>query len=605
MKKKTIIYTLKDVIQQELKSFSEQYEFPINMYDSFFDVLKQYLQKLIADKVCTDNKIIIELYEAKLFHLDNNLVLINDVIKMISGNKPENMVFRHRLAKQWNGFLVNTPDENKFITDLCNAHMPSFDNTMSIAVDKSKITNKASINKQVNKIVTLLKYVPWIKNYTSTTIKSKLTRGFKASAVIDQNTGKQLYVNKNDSAVINLFIDKLKVMNWKLYYGLAGTGKSWNAINDIKKSYNKNTNILCMSLANKMQISLKERMINSGISEKQIECSPYAGAHKVDFERYNNDNSFIIIDELSQAGMDEYKMLCVILNSAPKAKYIFMGDTNQIKSFLSRGSVLNTIIEVFKGTNHITELVNIKRSSNIGLINALKTFVSTGKLDKLFDAPANYKLTDYDVILTGANANVGQLNNQYVSEKFNIPSGINISVNSVDYTDAVQGFDIDTRRMLVTAMRKGKSVNLFGGKTGPGSIAMSPKSKDKVKIVNGEKWIAKYDRKTDMIKLTACIDNSKVIYMPPVQFINTPYFEPGYAINVNKAQGLEWDKVLVKLNMDKHKGPCDKNVYKNLESMYVALSRGKVLTHLDCNGKIENECKRYIKANNYLEAQLK
>ena len=598
MKKKTVTYTLTDIIKQDLKSWSEEYEFPIKMYSSFHDALKGYLEKLIADKTCKDNKILIDIYEARLFKLKDNLVFINDVIKMLSGNNPENIIFRYRTAKCY-GRLVNEPDDNEIVDKLCFAHMPSFNNTMSIAVTKSAITNKAKINQNVKKIKNLLKYT-YIKNISDTTIKSKLTHGFKASKVIDSDTGKSLYVKKSDAMQLNLLRSRLNKLNWKLYYGLAGTGKSWNAINDVKKTYNKDTNVICATLANRMQTNLIERMIAAGIPKKQITgCSTNLGSYsKLDFTNCNNKNSFIIIDEMSQLGMDGVVMLNNMITKAPDANYIFMGDSNQIKSFLKPGSLLYSLISEFMGTKHVVMLNKNKRACNNKLNAAVDNFLNNNKIDKIFIPPKNYKITDYDVVITGANINVAQLNNKYVSEKFNIPSNMNISVNSVDYQDTAAAYDVDTRRMLVTAMRKGKTINLFGGKTGVGSY-------NKVKIINGEKWSAKYDNKTDMVRLTACIDPSRIIMMPAFQFIQTPYFDPGYAINVNKAQGLEWNKVLVKLNMDKQKGARDRNVYEKVESMYVSLSRGKEITHLDCNGSIGNICSRYKRVNNFKEAVLK
>jgi hypothetical protein len=536
-----------------------------------------------------------------LFHLDDMVVLINDVIKMISGNKPENTVFKYRIARYWNGFLANTPDENDMLNYLCNSYTKTEENSMAMSVTKDEITNRNTINKKVKKIKTLMKFMPNFKNYTETIIKSKLTRGYKASTQVDPVTGKNKYMNEIDAMAVRTFIDTLRTYNWKLYYGYAGNGKTWNAINDINTHYqkHKNTKVICISLAFKVQISFKQRLLDTikGFPVNQFENAALAGLHKIDFNQYNDPDSFIVIDEFSQAARNEYLSFIPILKAAPKANYIFMGDVNQIMSFISHGSVLNTMIEEFKGTKHLVELKTNKRSE-ITLADAAKNFSLTGNIDEIFYAKEKHDLDYYDVIITGRNINVGQLNNQYVSKKFKIPSGINVSVNSVNSNDVEEGYNVDTRRMLVTAMRKGKTVHLFGG-------AYSIGKYDKVTIVNGEKWNAKYDRRSKKVKLIDELTKSKIIYMEPKIFINTPYFVPGYAINVNKAQGLEWPKVLVKINMDKHKGPCDMNVYTNRESMYVALSRGKKEVHLDCNGNLKNECKPYIRVNNYLEAQLK
>lgn len=574
--KKKDIFTIEEIIKNDLFDFAESSGFKIDTFNEFSTVLQSLIAYGISNKLYYNNQIEIPKKLARLYGKETPIVHANNIVKWLSKDNAEGKVFKYCLSHNWGGWLLYKPEKDELLNQLCEYYLPSTNKSMSVVTTRSAIMKKANSSS-----IKRLLYLSKVANIdvTETAIKKKISTGFTNTSTPGMITKKD--TKKAVTDLINIFKHK---KNWKLYNGYAGTGKTYNAVHSVKKT----DNILCMSLAWTIPLNLKQRLIANGIPSKNITCKPYAAMHKIDFSKYDT----IIIDEISQCGIIEYKKFYNMFRAAPNANYIFMGDVHQIKSFLSGGSLLNTLLEEFKGDSRVNILTQIKRTTNKALSNAVINFANNGTLNKIFNCPEKYKLSDYDVIITGANVNVARLNNEYVKEKFKTASQIETNINSMNYD--CQSYDIDTNRMLVDAMKKGYTINVLG-KAG--------KSTSGIKIETNEKWKAKYIRSKNVIALTSEIDPAKKIQLPIKSFINAQFFVPGYAINVNKAQGLEWEKVLVKINMDKSKGTLDRNLYEDRESMYVALSRGQNTTHLDCNGEIKNVCTPYQRANNYKEVK--
>lgn len=570
---------IENLMQIDLQAFAKKTKFKIESYDECISCLRSMLQSAINTGAYPNNLVLMPRNMSCLFGRGNNpLVSLHDIINWTGRNTPEALVFKYRLSKMYPSYLTFIPEKDELRDMLCEKYMPSTNKSMSVVTTRGELCKKA--NEYNIKHIKFMCKCAGI-DVTTTEIRRKLTTGF----TLVGEAGSGNVTKKNTQKIITLLINTLKKMpNWTCYNGFAGTGKSYNAV----KSVGKNEQVLCMSLSWTIPLNLKQRLIKNGIDAKNITCIPYAAMHKVDFSKFDR----IIVDEISQCGVKEYKKFYEMISAAPNAQYIFMGDVHQIKSFLSGGSLLNTLIEEFKGDKRVINLTKVMRSKNADLNKAVIDFAETGKLSHIFNCPKNYRLTDYNVIVSGANINIARLNNEYVSQKFNLKPGMISNVNTSDYD--VQDYNMDTNTMLVQAMRKGHEVHVLGRRS---------KSRDKVKIETNEKWTASYSKPNHSVFLRSEIDPSKTLYMPVDDFISGQFFVPGYAINVNKAQGLEWDRVLVIANTQKKNGTLDKNLYENREAMYVALSRGKEDTNLDCNGPLDKICTPYIRANNYAEVQ--
>lgn len=571
---------IETIMQTDLEAFAKNGNYKIESYDECISCLRSMLQSAINTCVYKDNLVLVPRSMSCLFGKgDNPVVSVHDLINWTGKNTPEAIAFKYRLAKMYPSYLVFMPKKEELFNSICERYMPSTNKSMSVVTTRGALC-KAANESSIKHIMFLCKCTGI--DVTTSEIRKKLTTGY--TLVGKQGSGNitKKTTQKNVTQLINLL---KKMKNWKCYNGYAGTGKSYNAI----KSVGKNEKVLCMSLSWTIVLNLKQRLIANGINPDNIVCAPYAAMHKINFETFNK----IIIDEISQCGITEYAKFYKMISAAPNAEYIFMGDVNQIKSFLSGGSLLNTLVEEFKNDSRVVNLTTVKRSANASLNKAVIDFVKTGKLNDIFKCPVGYKLTDYDVIVSGANINIARLNNEYVSQKFGLKPGIISNINTSDYD--VQDYNMDTNSMLVSAMKKGHSVNVLGRRS---------KSRNRVKIETNEKWTATYDKKSKVIILRSIVDPTKVLNISESDFICGQFFVPGYAINVNKAQGLEWDKVLVIANTHKKNGVLDRNLYENREAMYVAISRGKTLTHIVCDDKLDTICTPYIRANNYKEVQL-
>lgn len=564
------IATLEDIIKNDVLDFAENAGYKIETWGDLITETKALLQTSVLKHAYYGDKIEVPGALAALFGQDP-VVEISDVIKWLSGKGLENYIFKYCIKWKFPKHVNFYPTKDEMFEEICRLVGPSFQNTMSLVADKAELRKKYTEG-----FIKKIKFCCRVAgiDVTVNEIKKKIMTGYTA-------THTNMVVKKTTKAAVTDCINKFKKMkNWTVYNGFAGTGKTYQAVQSVKK----NERVLCVALSNTVICQLKTRLIAKGIPQDNIVVVPYAGIHKADLETFD----VIIIDEISQCGLSEYKMLTTMMTKAPHARYIFMGDVHQIKSFLSGGSLLNTLVTEFSGTKHVVNLTKIMRSTNQALNKAVVNFYDT--CDTTHFKVQNPKISDYDVIVTGANINVARLNNEYVAEKFNLKSGQHASANSIKYD--VQDYDLDTNRMLLTAMKKGNTINLIG----------KGKAFNKVKILTNEKWTAVWNNAAKEVSCTSQVDG-RTVSIPETVFSNGQFFAPGYAINVNRAQGLEWDKVLVVANMAKAQGTLDRNLYSSRESMYVALSRGKQLTHLLCNGDLKSKCQKYIRANNYAEVQ--
>jgi hypothetical protein len=566
------ITRLEDIIKTEVIPFAEQANFKIETWDDFITELKSHLQCSITNSAYYGDEVEVHGAHAALFGLDTPIVHISDVIKWLNGNDASSYVFKYCISKSFPKFLKFRPTKEEVFVELTNRFLPSTQHSMSVCIDGNMLKKK--VNEKLLKTIKFHCRVAGL-DVTVNEIRKKLMTGYAKtkSGLITKKTTK--------TAVVSCIKTFKNLKNWTVYNGYAGTGKTYQAVKSIKK----NERVLCIALSNTVTLQLKQRLLNNGINQSDIVVCPYAGLHKVNV----NEFDVIVIDEISQSGLKEYRAFNEIFKQAPNARYIFMGDVHQIKSFISGGSLLNTLVEEFKGTKHIVNLTKVMRSTNAKLNNSVINFAKTGDIKPFIVSGPN--IADYDIIVTGANINVARLNNEYVQKKFNQKSALGaINSNSIKFD--VQDYDTDTNQMLYKAMAKGNTINLIG----------KGKTINKVKIMTNEPWTAKLNPVSKDIIAVSKIDG-RTVELPKSAFIGGQFFAPGYAINVNRAQGLEWDKVLVMANMLRNNGTLDRNLYESHEAMYVALSRGKQLTHLCINGDLKSKCQKYIRANNYAEVQ--
>lgn len=316
----------------------------------------------------------------------------------------------------------------------------------------------------------------------------------------------------------------------KLFCGGPGTGKTYNAI---AMASHRNT---LWSLSNTVAFSGAARVAKAG-----KKCTPlsfasvranYSTGHFVD-----SSSPDVLIDEMSQLGLGDLDILnfAIIHVKRTGGKLIMMGDINQIPSFLSRGSVLYSIMDEFPQICTLLEKnMRVDECSRI-LADKASTFAKDGKcghFSEFVSAPQQSWATDLDpetVIITGANTQTDAIN--CVKFKYAIP-GMDL---------AIDGTPMFTQLL---AMENKASLDRFLSFIERNEIICMPIETTKlpdIKIMRNEKYMCSYDG--SRVTVVSQVVEGKFARLQVREFLKS--FTPAYAINVNKAQGLEWDHVIL------------------------------------------------------------
>lgn len=349
----------------------------------------------------------------------------------------------------------------------------------------------------------------------------------------------------------------------------------------------------------------------------------------------DNYNTYCI-DELSQWGLEHLNTLINVAELSIKndANLVIMGDVNQIGSFLGRGNLLYMLIHNFP----VTELTENRRSDSAELINfvwglqktrrrdfAQWTFGTQELVDYVHRKPFHVKEEDEaegeeeefhtdkvkitEMAVTGSNSCAGLIN------MLRLEAALKTSPS-----DALPSFYIPTRgdwnyysmwndnqewirrRMSTTPIRVRPLENF---KFGKGSSKSLEETYSK-KFLRNEACIARMSSewRVQVISevLPANLRTAGRTEHPEMksatiswnEFIT--HFAPNYATTVNKAQGLEWNDVLVVYGdvgkLDPRQGEFVPSKNYNLngnsasQATYVALSRARTTLRIYTGGAL-------------------
>lgn len=210
-------------------------------------------------------------------------------------------------------------------------------------------------------------------------------------------------------------VKKAKDGRLMMFVGRAGVGKSYRALELAKdiESTGKNVKWSIVTLSNNVgaQCSVRAK------KDRNLLLSPFSIARC----RYQEPTEYVIIDEFSQWGQES---LGIFRDLLKKSEYLLiMGDDRQMNSFLGKGSLLYDVRELLlkECPGAVITLTEIKRQKdNPELGEAVLKFAETGDpnvLEKWFykGLPAsalNEWCEDLHrdcIIVTGANANVKEI----------------------------------------------------------------------------------------------------------------------------------------------------------------------------------------------------
>lgn len=349
-----------------------------------------------------------------------------------------------------------------------------------------------------------------------------------------------------------------------LFIGGPGRGKTYEAI---AASSEKST---IWSLSNTVAFNGARRTRDSGkkstpMSFEKVRYMKMLGTlDQVDA----ND---VLVDETSQMGCGDIDILlnAIAFVNRTGGKLLLMGDLNQIPSFLSRGSLLFSIVSEFpEFTRELTVNHRVDESSRI-IADSSVNFASDGRVNHFEPFMLRYipedalkSLDPETVFITGANSQTSAINAYKLNQA--IP-GINLPLDGTDPCDFMRNNKY-SGDVLIDYMRTRKLE----------FMATETEQLEKtLKIMTNERFYCWVEG--PYVKVVSRVDNEKAGSMRPNTFFK--YFTPAYAINVNKAQGLEWDNVILTFgDVFKPNGEDLKSNFllrNSFEHLYVGATRAR------------------------------
>lgn len=353
-----------------------------------------------------------------------------------------------------------------------------------------------------------------------------------------------------------------------IYTGYAGSGKSTHAICDIP-SFDcisvTRSNTVGMSLDSKYhRIHADSSFIPKSITAYNLSKTP---------------NVNVIIDEFSQWELHDLETLESILSQANtynKHVYI-LGDTLQMKGFISRGSLLEPYIQLYKACGGVViecnELHRCKDPNYNGKVlqyiqsgdtNYLSEYIHVGSFGDITEDDFENIISN-GVILTDCGDS---------DQKFNNRRGCKYANYLViDYLAKQNGIVYESVNDALTELTKtGSRINLLANDTCIMNLKAYRDSESErecmdYKLFRNEQAELSYKDGGYTIELKRrSAEDKKISWKFNSVDEAMEHFTLGYAITVTRAQGLEWDNVIYV--QDSYYGT-------NYETFYVAMTRCK------------------------------
>lgn len=211
----------------------------------------------------------------------------------------------------------------------------------------------------------------------------------------------------------SLILKKANEGHLTLYVGRAGTGKSENAVKRAKDVSGESERWTFVALSNSV--------CAMGATRARKKCHMSISPSSIARCKVCKTNSNVIEDEFSQWGQAELGLFLNLLENSKEM--IIMGDDRQITSFLGRGCLLHDVRELLEKEcpRAVVKLREVKRADSPELIRSVIAFSETADINSLSqwfcesdpeDAVRDWgrHLPKNGIIISGANANVDMLN---------------------------------------------------------------------------------------------------------------------------------------------------------------------------------------------------
>lgn len=366
-------------------------------------------------------------------------------------------------------------------------------------------------------------------------------------------------------------------------------------------SYNQGRNLI-ISLSTLVALNGARRANLAGYPTTPCSITMYnLCANTVRMRSWVSSYDVYCIDELSQWGLEQIDTFISIAKMAldSGASFVCMGDPNQIGSFLGRGNLLYMLMQNYP----VTKLTENHRASSNDLIEFVWNVAGTRTRNFNRFLVDDIGLEDYvhrtpqdeEMVVTGSNACAGLINMIRMEAALKDNEHDMIPVFYVPKRGDWNYFEMwrDNETWIRDRMSKRslKVRPLENYKFGEGSSSSLEITYSK-KFLRNESCTARMDGGDVLIEsLTLPRDISSSAKGEDLEMKSARiswgdfigHFAPNYATTVNKAQGLEWKKVMVVYGdvgtLDTRQGEYVPSKNYNLNSKsasqatYVAVSR--------------------------------
>lgn len=440
-------------------------------------------------------------------------------------------------------------------------------------------TNKELNNKEQIWIKKAKRYLDFLNvEFDEDSYRDAIHSQFSDNFTARQCSGKNVWVLNNVVKRLThthqLVEQALSLGLVKGYIGGPGRGKTYCALQDVATA----KNAFGFALSNTVAFSMKKRGSKHGVSVDPYSFSRVSYLDSVGHDKLIESLKYpIMIDETSQMGYGDLNILDIALQAAVtnNVKIVLMGDLNQIPSFLYRGSVLDSLVKEFP--DMFTELTVNHRvdETSRDMVAAVDSFAETGdtssfskyKTDRL---TVNNIISDCDndtVFICGSNYQACCTSQDVLQHKVD---GFATCFNSNNWFKILFSVNKDCIQDYM------RSNNLkFRASTTATYVDVCTKKQFKIRT-NEEYLVTMFDSRA--VAIESLLTQERHV----INFSNLCIdFEPAYAITANRAQGLEWDTVVIMYGDYYTKGE-DATAFKSnfpirnsFEHLYVSCSRAR------------------------------
>lgn len=560
----------------------------INRKETYFLEAKDSIETLLPKRI--KGEAVVKLLQEEQTSLQKSIQkqILKEGSELITSNGISYKLSRHVLYK----FLAENTDVlgHKFSETIINEFREKYLSSQIYEIKKS-LENENSFYSRLIKIgVVSLEELFKI-------IKKSLKRLLEYELSIDKNGN---YYFEEDDYKLKTLKEILLKRKDKIYVyeGYPGSGKSTAVAEKIANYYTHDkiavvtlSNLIGSEFASKVKKINKTSNINffSNTKARLYLNTLYSNIKKSD--KYLKeletivDNDVLVFDEASQLSIYELDLFIDLLEKNETADIYIMSDLNQMKTFLSSGSLSYSIQQMIpECVKLFNEQYRIKKEvwNNVKAITKGDFLFDIKRIDEI-----NFK--DIDIMITGVNNSVELCNLMMLYYKHFQRRGI-----FRDWNQFYSRF----RETSEFSSKIDKFRNILELLEVNETIPMLSLANNKFAYNNEKFLMTKIDSKTFNIISDSKVSEKK-IFVLDISDENalTDFYKEmtfGYSITVNKSQGLEWDNTCTYITQ------ADKNLF-SMNALYVAMSRSKnsvyaVSNFLDRNKTMTSlDIKKHVK----------